>query len=154
MNDLADIKLDVTNPNHVILFTSFGEIITVNFKDKLSEPVVARTSIQQQLGNLLLLSVVCVKHNKFVVITGKREKKKGFSPHTRFINSIDRTSEVVSVIGDVPNVLLYAVSLDYRKLAFVMQDHKVLLLDLATGDDDISSKFGVFDYERGDTFPV
>lgn len=132
LNDLADIKLDVTNPNHVILFTSFGEIITVNFKDKLSEPVVARTSIQQQLGNLLLLSVVCVKHNKFVVITGKRDKKKGFSPHTRFINSIDRTSEVVSVIGDVPNVLLYAVSLDYRKLAFVMQDHKVLLLDLAT----------------------
>ncbi|KAI5962880.1 NAN1 [Candida margitis] len=132
LNDLVDVKLDVTNPNHVILFKSFGEIITVNYKDKLAEAVVAKTSIQQQLGNLLLLSVVCVKHTKYIVITGKRDKKKGFSPHTRYINSIDRTSESVTVIGDVQNVLMYSVSLDTSKLAFVMNDHKVLLVDLAT----------------------
>ncbi|CCG23745.1 Nan1 U3 snoRNP protein [Candida orthopsilosis Co 90-125] len=132
LNDLVDLKLDVTNPNHAILFKSFGEIVTVNYKDKLSDAIIGKTSIQQQLGNLLLLSVVCVKHNKYIVITGKRDKKKGFSPHTRYINSIDRTSESVSVIGDVPNVLMYSISLDARKLAFVMNDHKVLLLDLAT----------------------
>ncbi|KAI5953018.1 NAN1 [Candida theae] len=129
---LVDIKLDVTNPNHVILFKSFGEIITVNYKDKLSDAIIGQTSIQQQLGNLLLLSVLCVRHNKYIVITGKRDKKRGASPHTRFINSIDRTSESVSVIGEVPNVLMYSASLDCTKVAFVMNDHKVLLLDLST----------------------
>lgn len=67
-----------------------------------------------------------------ILLLQERDKKKGFSPHTRYINSIDRTSELVSVIGDVPNVLMYSISLDARKLAFVMNDHKVLLLDLAT----------------------
>ncbi|CAK9441156.1 uncharacterized protein LODBEIA_P50250 [Lodderomyces beijingensis] len=132
LSELADVKLDVTNPNHVVLFKSSGEIIVVNYKDKLIDPVISRTSIQQQLETLSVLSVVSVKHDKYVVVTGKAldKKKKGHGPHTRHLISVDRTADSVSHIVEIQNVLNYAVSLDTSKIAFVTADQSILLLDL------------------------
>ncbi|KAI3403180.2 NAN1 [Candida oxycetoniae] len=139
LRDLVDVKLDVTNPNQVILFKSFGEIVIVNYKDKLPNPVVTVTSIQQQLESQSVLSVVCVRHNKYIAVTGKKEKKKNQSWHTRHLISIDRTADSVSTIGEIHNVLQYAVSLDTTKIAFAICDQTILLLDLATYYSNCSS---------------
>ncbi|EDK46199.1 conserved hypothetical protein [Lodderomyces elongisporus NRRL YB-4239] len=131
LTDVVDIKLDVTNPSQIILFKSIGEIMIVNYKDKnMPEPVVTTTSIQQQLNNHNVLSVVCVKHDRYIAISGKKDKRKGHSPHSRFLISIDRTADLVSVMGEVSNVLHYAVSLDCTKVAFVTNDQTITLIDL------------------------
>ncbi|KAI5955182.1 NAN1 [Candida jiufengensis] len=139
LDDLIDLKLDTNNPNQIILFKQFGEIITINYKDKLIDPIISTTTIQLQPQHNFL-SVVCVKHNSFIIVTGKKDKKKGSSPHTRYILSIDRTSEATTTIGEVQNVLLYSISLDFKKIAFVLNDHKVLLLDLETYYNNEESK--------------
>ncbi|KAI5965682.1 NAN1 [Candida pseudojiufengensis] len=131
LTGLVDIKLDINNPNQILLFKQLGEILTINYKDKLNDPIISTTSIQLQSQHNIL-SVVNVKHNNFIIVTGKKDKKKGSSPHTRYILSIDRTSETIKTVGEIQNSLLYSISLDLNKLAFVLSDHKVLLLDLET----------------------
>ena len=64
LHDLADLKIDVTNGNQVLLFKTSGEILTVNWKDKVSQPIISTIDINktQSISSLPLLSVISVKH--------------------------------------------------------------------------------------------
>ncbi|RCK59104.1 NET1-associated nuclear protein 1 [Candida viswanathii] len=127
--DLADIKLDVTSSNQVLLFKSSGELVTVNWKDKVSQPIVSTISIK---SNLPILSVISVKHLSCVIVTGRVDKKKnGSAPHTRYISYFDRNLETLTPIIEVSNSINFAVSLDNSKVAFVTSDNEINLFDLA-----------------------
>ncbi|KAK6867974.1 NET1-associated nuclear protein 1 [Candida tropicalis] len=159
LEDLVDIKLDVTNMNQVLLFKSSGELVTVNWKDKVSQPIVSNINIK---SNLPILSVISVKHLSFIIITGRIDKKKnGSSPHTRYINYFDRNQETLTPIIEVSNSINFAVSLDNSKIAFVTSDNEVNLFDLSDiykldnienlKDDDISNEIIPFVYKSAIT---
>ena len=132
LQDLADLKIDVTNGNQVLLFKSSGEILTVNWKDKVSQPIISTTNINKtQSGTSLpLLSVISVKHLFFIIVTGRKEKKKG-TPHTRYINYFDRNLESLVPIVEVANSINFATSLDNTKIAFITSSNEINLFDLS-----------------------
>ncbi|KAF6066417.1 hypothetical protein FOB64_004681 [Candida albicans] len=127
LHDLADLKIDVTNGNQVLLFKTSGEILTVNWKDKVSQPIISTIDINKtQSGTSLpLLSVISVKHLFFIIVTGRKEKKKG-TPHTRYINYFDRNSESLVPIIEVANSINFATSLDNTKIAFITSDNDIV----------------------------
>ncbi|KAG7662763.1 NAN1 [[Candida] subhashii] len=126
--DLVDIKLDVTNSNHILLFKSNGEIITVNWKEKVSQPIISTIKMNVSLP---VLSIIQVKHLSIVFVTGKKDKKSKSSPHTRYITYFDRNSESTTTIAEVPNSIEFSTSLDCKKIVFVTSQHEVVLIDLS-----------------------
>ena len=132
LHDLADLKIDVTNGNQVLLFKTSGEILTVNWKDKVSQPIISTIDINKtQSGTSLpLLSVISVKHLFFIIVTGRKEKKKG-TPHTRYINYFDRNLESLVPIIEVANSINFATSLDNTKIAFITSGNEIDLFDLS-----------------------
>ncbi|KAL6450397.1 NAN1 NET1-associated nuclear protein 1 [Candida maltosa Xu316] len=157
LEDLTDLKLDVTNTNQVLLFKHSGEVITVNWKDKISQPIVSTLHIKSSLP---VLSILSVKHLSFLIITGKKDKKRttgtGGAPHTRYINYFDRNSETLTPIFEIQNSINYAVSLDTNKIAFVTSDNLITLFDISRiydlenveniSDQDISKEVIQFTY--------
>lgn len=126
LHDLVDMRID---GSLVLLFKSLGAIVTVNWKDRASQPIVLihQTTIES------LLSVVHVSASTFYVVSGKRDKKLGNSPHTRTIVKLSRETpeHQPSPVYEAKNVLRYAHSLDSSKIAFVTSDNEVLLVDLS-----------------------
>ncbi|RLV96302.1 NET1-associated nuclear protein 1 [Spathaspora sp. JA1] len=133
--DLVDAKIDVTNPSHLLLFKSTGELITVNWKDKVSEAIISTVKIETLLP---ILSIVSAKHLSIVYISGKKDKRRTASggsfgsSHTRYINYFDRNSDTTTTLLEIPNCIEYAISGDSKKVAFINSQHEVVLVDLTT----------------------
>ncbi|KAK6464187.1 hypothetical protein DFJ63DRAFT_303030 [Scheffersomyces coipomensis] len=128
LTELADIKLDVVNPNHVLLFKSTGEVITVNWKEKVSQPIISSINLELAYS---LLSIISIRDDSYYVITGKKDKKASGSPHTRFIQKVNRQdpSDIIK-ISEINNIIKYSISLDNTKIALVHSNHEVVLVDL------------------------
>ncbi|KAK6454904.1 nucleolar protein NAN1 [Scheffersomyces xylosifermentans] len=126
--DLCDVKLDVANPNNVLVFMTSGEVTVVNWKEKVSQPIISTSEIVLEYP---LLSVINVHRDSFYVVSGKKDKKSVSSPHSRYIHKIDRSTSKSEKLVDIHNSIKYAVSLDNSKVVFVTSDHECVLVDLS-----------------------
>ncbi|KAK6203430.1 nucleolar protein NAN1 [Scheffersomyces amazonensis] len=128
LGDVVDLRLDSSNPSHVLLFKSNGEILTVNWKDKNSQPIVS--TIQLDLA-FSLLSVVSIREDSYYIITGKKDKKITGSPHTRYIQVVNRHDpSQITTLTEFNNIIKYTTSLDYTKIVFITNSHDVILVNL------------------------
>lgn len=126
MSKVVDYRLDSLNGNCVLLFKENGEIVTVNWKDKVNKPILASTKIKLELP---ILSVAYILNDSYYIILGRKEKK-ATSPHTRYIYRVDRSTYEVQKLLEVNGVIKYACSLDYKKYAFITDIHEAVLVDL------------------------
>lgn len=137
ISDVADVKLDVLNSSHIVLFKSSGEIVTLNWKDKINEPVVSTVNIAMEWP---ILSVASIRGDAYYVIIGKKDKKASPSPHTRHVVRISRDQFSVQNLIEINNVTRYAISSNSNKLAFLTSNHDIILVDLSftsrQSDDD------------------
>ncbi|EAZ63940.2 Nucleolar protin NAN1 (U3 small nucleolar RNA-associated protein 17) (U3 snoRNA-associated protein 17) [Scheffersomyces stipitis CBS 6054] len=127
LSDMCDLKLDPSNGSNVLIFHSSGAISTINWKDKVMEPILSTTNLQVEYP---LLSVLAVSKDAYYVVLGKKDKKSGISPHTRYIHRIEKATLNSTNLADIHNSIKYAVSIDSTKLAFVTSDHDIVLIDL------------------------
>ena len=107
LSDVTDVKLDVLNSSHIVLFKSSGEIITLNWKDKINQPIVSTSNIETEWP---ILSVAAIRGDAYYVIIGKKDKKASASPHTRYVVRISRDQLSVVNLAEINNVTKYAIS--------------------------------------------
>lgn len=128
LRDVVDVRLDIANGSHVLLFTSSNEVITLNWKDKISQPVVSRNRMDIEWS---ILSVAAIRLDAFYLICGKRDKKSAASPHTRYIVKVSRDQYNSKTMVEVGSVTKYNVSLNNHKLAFLTNNHEIVLVDIS-----------------------
>ncbi|KAG7195015.1 uncharacterized protein KQ657_004127 [Scheffersomyces spartinae] len=130
LDELIEMRMESSSSSHLLLFKSTGEIITINWKERLAQPVLL--SHQLTLDSSLL-SVVHVTPEYYYMIIGKKDKKLGGgSPHTRTLVKVRKaSSSSTSPIYEAKNVLRYSYSLNSSKIAFVTSDNQILLVDLS-----------------------
>lgn len=128
LRDVVDVKLDVVNVNHVLLFKSSGEVVTLNWKEKMHQPIVSTMSINTEWP---VLSVAAVRGDEYYVLTGKKDKKSSPTPHTRYLVRVSRDQSTAKYIAELNNVTRYAVSLNSHKLAFLTSNNDIILVDLS-----------------------
>lgn len=118
-SDVVDARLD-EELQHLLLFTSNGEVVSINWKDKVANPIVSRTQLALELP---LESVVAAQESGYVVVCGRKSRK----PHTR---TLVRVGDEAEVLAEVSNVITYGVSHDHLKIVFVTTDNTVVLLNV------------------------
>lgn len=129
----VDAYLDPTNASQILIFRADGDLVVVNWRDKVSQPIVA----QHRLPTALVLAVVTVSETELVLVTGKRERGLALaSAHTRHIVKVDRNLFDTTPVVEVPNVIKFAVSTDRTKLCFVTATHECVLVGLLGETDD------------------
>lgn len=133
LSDVTDVKLDVLNSSHIVLFKSSGEIITLNWKDKINQPIVSTSNIETEWP---ILSVAAIRGDAYYVIIGKKDKKASASPHTRYVVRISRDQLSVMNLAEINNVTKYAISPDSHKLAFLTSNNDTIVVDLSKQDQN------------------
>lgn len=135
LEDLVDVTLDLNNPNLVVLYKSYGEIITVNWKDRLANPVISRVEID--IEHPILSVASSSDDGTLVIIAGKFEKKLNRNHnHTRYVYTINIKSLEAELLWEVPNVLKFSSSLDGSKLVFITSDHEAKVFDLSNNSSE------------------
>ncbi|CAH2355733.1 NET1-associated nuclear protein 1 [[Candida] railenensis] len=142
LHGVIDSYLDPQDPNQLILFKNDGEIITVNWKDKISQPIVSTQSVAPTTGtSISILSIVSVHRDFLYLITGKNTSASSnssnspsasISAHTRHIIKVNRASQEIYEVLEVANVTKYAISLNKKKVCFVTSNHECVLVDMAS----------------------
>lgn len=126
---LVDVKLDLKNPNLVFLYKSDGQILTVNWKDRLSQPIIKVGEIE--LPHRLLM-VIGKRKSHLYVVAGKIEKKLNRNHiHTRYIYKINLKTQEIELVTEIDNVVKFNCSLDCNKLIFITSDHEAKIFDLS-----------------------
>lgn len=149
--DVVDVKLDNLNPSQVLLFTADGEVITVNWKDKLLTPIVSQIDLELEHP---LVSIIAMDEDSFYIVSGAKPKKVG----TKYVYKVDRPDSKViaettngnvengskqngthktsktTQLQQIDNSYLYAVSFASSKIAFVTNGNKIVLIDFTTNN--------------------
>jgi len=126
LEDLVDVKLDPSNPSTILLFKSYGEVITLNWKDKVTRPIESKVDLELEAP---LLSVISVNDKSYYMVLGKKNKK--LAPQTRYIQVIARTEDQKNqTLAEIDNSIAFSTSLDSSKVVFVTSNHEVILYDL------------------------
>lgn len=129
MSGVVEARLDNNNNNQIIAFKNNGEIIVVNWREKISQPIISTETLVDETS---VLSVISVHHDSYFLVTGKKDKKSSTSsPHTRFVVKVDRATLSSETIAEVSNVIKYSISLNKKKLAFALASHELVLIDLS-----------------------
>jgi len=121
-DNLVDLKLDSEDQNLIWAFLTTGEVLIINWKEKLINPVIRKFTLEKGKDDSIL-QVVSFNNETFTVITGKDSNK----PHTRNIikytqaskNSENYNSETLAVVR---NVILFTVSKNLSKIALLSKN--------------------------------
>jgi NET1-associated nuclear protein 1 (U3 small nucleolar RNA-associated protein 17) len=132
LSSVVDVRLHGSNPHVLMLCTSFGEFITVNWKDKMNNPIVSKYEVDTPYP---ILSVICTIGDDFVVIAGKRSKNS--LPVQRVIYRVSPESSVVE-LAQIDNVIDHSVSLNGTKFVAITSDHEALVYDFQSLDEEVA----------------
>lgn len=145
----VDSVLDPSNGSQILIFYGNGEMSTVNWKEKVSQPIIATTKFADSANALSLLAV---NKNYITLITGKKEKSiipstssssaststsgsSSASIHTRHIIKINRETSESQEIFQISNVVKFAISLSKRRVCFLTSGHECTLVRLEQGEE-------------------
>lgn len=134
LGDVVDCRINEWNTSQIYLFRSSGRVLIVNWKEKDKVSSISEVSIESSTP---LLSVFAVTEDFFYFVMGKKDKKRFNSPHTRFIARVRKDGTDFKTITETRNVLKYSISTNSHKIAFLLNDSSVQLLDLSEIEDGV-----------------
>jgi NET1-associated nuclear protein 1 (U3 small nucleolar RNA-associated protein 17) len=117
LSGLIDLKQDLENQNLVWAFLRSGEVLVINWKEKVPDVVVKRSQIPLNKDDCVLRVGKFTK-DEVVVITGKNSAK----PHTRNIIQYHIANGETTTLASIKNVLLFSISMDTSKYAFLSKN--------------------------------
>lgn len=118
LSALVDMKQDLENENLVWCFLATGEVLVINWREKVPEVVVKRFQIPLNKDDSLL-RVGQFQRDELIVLTGKDSMK----PHTRNIVKFTVSTEEASTLTSIKNVLLFSLSKDCTQHVFLSKSH-------------------------------
>lgn len=103
--ELVDLKLDTQNESLIWAFLANGEVLIINWKEKLLNPIVKKLKLTKGKDDSVL-KVVSFTNESFILITGKDSNK----PHTRNLIKYTQVSDnyesdTLSVVRDRKSVV-------------------------------------------------
>ena len=129
LTGLVDLKQDLSNENLVWAFLVSGEVLVINWKEKVPEVVINRFTVELNKDDFVL-RVSSFEEDNFTLITGKNSPK----PHTRNVVRFTPSKNQYETLTSIKNVLLFAVSQDSRKLAFLSESHEAKSVHIVNMD--------------------
>ncbi|ODV78387.1 nucleolar protein NAN1 [Suhomyces tanzawaensis NRRL Y-17324] len=134
--DVVDFKLDTTHNHRVLLFKGYGEVVMVNWRDKITVPIVGKLDLEVEAP---ILSVIQVTEDAFYTVNGKKDKKG--TAQNRSIHKIDRNSLEITPLKEIENSTRFSISLDGSKIAFVNEEHEIYLVnfELVEAENSLAS---------------
>lgn len=132
---LVDIRPDRHNGNLLWCFMADGQVVVLNWKEKLVDPVVNRFKLDclgDGTADSLVLKVFGFKEDQLGLVIGKKASSK---PHTRSIVRVeyklsdDNTMDLqYTELAQLKNVVQFASSPRENKLAFLVKSPNSLVL--------------------------
>lgn len=135
---LVDLKLDSQNESLIWAFLANGEVLIINWKEKLINSLVKKLKLENAKDDAVL-KVISFSNDSFTVITGKDSNK----PHTRNIIKFTQASESSEnyepeTLSVVRNVILFSVSKSLSKVVLLSRTAETrtfTIIDLHKEDD-------------------
>ncbi|CAM9023543.1 unnamed protein product [Wickerhamomyces anomalus] len=120
--DLVGLKLDTQDQNLIWAFLANGEVLIINWKEKLINPIIKRFNLEKAKDDSIL-HIIDFTNESFTVVTGKDSNK----PHTRNIIKYTQVSEssenyTSSSLSTIRNVILYSNSKGLTKVVMLSKN--------------------------------
>lgn len=131
LSELVDMKQDIDNENLVWAFLLSGEVLVINWREKVPDVVVKRYQIALQKDDSVL-RVSQFKKDAVTVIRGKNSAK----PHTRSLVQFSPSTGESNVLISIKNVLLFSISRDSLQHAFLSKTNGQREIHIVSADGE------------------
>lgn len=134
LEGLVSLRQDLENENLLWAFLASGEVLLINWREKVVEPLVKKMKLTLAKDDSLL-SVVRFDGDSVLTLTGK----KSSNPHTRSLVNYKLGNKIeTSTLSSVKSTVLFAISKDSKTIAFLTKPGdnitQIVTLNVESGD--------------------
>ncbi|GME79407.1 unnamed protein product [Ambrosiozyma monospora] len=138
LTDVVDTAFSKLNSSAIHLFTKTNKIITINWKDRVANPIIKEKTFKfstTPFGSILKFLKMDATEESFYLLTGK-QTSNAQKIYTRYIVKTGTGQDVVE-LGNVKNAILFNHSINRNRIVFFTTKNTLHYAEFINNDEEI-----------------